>query len=171
MTDRPYRTHARVFFEDGTLAYAAYDAGASLVDAAMFESLEGIGTSHRADLADRSCHVPRGPDDLRAVHTGKGTAVVPISACERVVVEASDHHGAHWWTGLAFRRGLILATNRDGSEVYLKNDGLFRPHPLHEGMADEFPVTGVPFADVDFRDLDSERVEPEGVDVIALLRR
>ena len=160
MTDR-YRGHARIFFADGTIAYATFDGGASLVDAALFGSMAEIGTADRAMLADRSRHVPNGPNDLRAVHTKAGTAVVPLSGCEPVVIEANDSWGAQWWTGLAFRPGLILATNQDGGEVYIKHDGLFREHPLN-GPDDGFRVTGVPFEEVDLRDLDSEHVTPAG---------
>ena len=163
MPDR-HRPHARVFFEDGTILYAAYDADASTVDAALFGSMDRIGTASASELADRSRHLPAGPDDLRAVHTGYGTAVVPLSACERVVVEANDSRRADWWTALAFRGSKVLATNLDGSEVYLKHAGLFRPNP--ENGVDGGPrVTGVPFGEVDFRDLDSEHVRPEGIDL------
>ena len=83
---------------------------------------------------------------------------------ERVVVEANDSRRADWWTALAFRGSKVLATNLDGSEVYLKHAGLFRPNP--ENGVDGGPrVTGVPFGEVDFRDLDSEHVRPEGIDL------
>jgi len=147
----------RVFFEDGRVAWTAFDQGREEVCPVLWP---GRGDAERADAFDvarrfRECE-SYGPCQ-EAVHSELGTILVDRARCEPVAVETVVGGVAWWWTGLASADGRVLATNLVANEARVRERGLFRPHPDY--LPSQVRVTGPAWEVMDWSD-----VAPAGPD-------